>query len=360
MATVRERAPGVWEVRVFTGRDDSGRPTRVSRTVHGTKKDAQRLAAELTLKPSQAAGRTVGELLDAWLELNEPGWAPGTARDQRSRAKLVKADPIGKMPLARVTVADVDHWHIQLRRSGVGDAAIRNRYSVLRAALAQAVRWEWVSTNVAATARLARRKRPPRESMSAAEVRAVLDAALGVGPGAALALRLAAVTGARRAELAALRWDDLKDKRLRVDSSVAVLRGPSSAGRPVLVDDTTKTTNARTVTLDDSTVGMWHAYRASFADPGDWVFALFAPANPDRIGWWWKRARERSGIDRKWRLHDLRHWSATEAIGSGHDIRTVAGRLGHADPAMTLRVYAHVLDRAEEQVAASLASALDE
>jgi integrase len=29
------------------------------------------------------------------------------------------------------------------------------------------------------------------------------------------------------------------------------------------------------------------------------------------------------------------------AIGQGHDVRTVAGRLGHANPAMTLRVYAH-------------------
>jgi hypothetical protein len=29
----------------------------------------------------------------------------------------------------------------------------------------------------------------------------------------------------------------------------------------------------------------------------------------DRIGWWWTRARKLSGIDKKWRLHDLRHWS---------------------------------------------------
>src|SRR6478735_11392654 len=60
-----------------------------------------------------------------------------------------------------------------------------------------------------------------------------------------------------------------------------------------------------------------------------------------------------------WRLHDLRHWSATEAIGRGHDIRTVAGRLGHANPAMTLRTYAHALDGADAGVAATLAVALD-
>jgi integrase len=58
-------------------------------------------------------------------------------------------------------------------------------------------------------------------------------------------------------------------------------------------------------------------------------------------------------------LHDLRHWTATAAIGGGHDLRTVAGRLGHANPAMTMRVYAHVVDGADEAVASTLGQAID-
>jgi integrase len=69
--------------------------------------------------------------------------------------------------------------------------------------------------------------------MSAGDVRAVLDAAVKVEPGAALAVRLAAVSGARRSELAALRWDDLTGNRLRIDSSVAVLR-PGGLVTPTL------------------------------------------------------------------------------------------------------------------------------
>ncbi|MFT3851400.1 MAG: hypothetical protein QM733_01450 [Ilumatobacteraceae bacterium] len=41
-----------------------------------------------------------------------------------------------------------------------------------------------------------------------------------------------------------------------------------------------------------------------------------------------------------WRLHDLRHWSAT-----------VAGRLGHANPVVTLRMYAHAFAAADRAVA---------
>ena len=44
----------------------------------------------------------------------------------------------------------------------------------------------------------------------------------------------------------------------------------------------------------------------------------------------------------------------------GHDVRTVANRLGHANPAMTLRVYAHAIDIADQAVADTLGAALDQ
>ena len=37
-------------------------------------------------------------------------------------------------------------------------------------------------------------------------------------------------------------------------------------------------------------------------------------------------------------IHELGHFAATTAIGSGAGVRTVAGRLGHADASVTLRV----------------------
>jgi integrase len=45
------------------------------------------------------------------------------------------------------------------------------------------------------------------------------------------------------------------------------------------------------------------------------------------------------------RFHDLRHTYASLAIRAGMDIRLLADRLGHRDPAFTLRVYAHIFDR---------------
>ena len=50
------------------------------------------------------------------------------------------------------------------------------------------------------------------------------------------------------------------------------------------------------------------------------------------------------------RLHDLRHIHATTLLLAGVPVHVVAARLGHADPSITLRVYAHVI---REQVAAA-------
>lgn len=348
----------MWEVRAFTGASASGAPTQVSRTVHGTKKDALRVAAELTVAPAErAAGRTVADVLDAWVKKHDATWAPASRRDQLSRVARIKGDRIARLPVAKLSIEDVERWHARVRDEGLADVSIRNLHGVLRAALTQAVRWGWVSRNVASLAELSSRKVQPRKVMSVAEVRKVIEAGDAIGPEVGLMLRLAAVTGARRAELAALRWADVERGVLSVDSSIEVDR---RSGRTVLSDAPTKTANQRRVTLDTATLAVVERERASLEPYGPWMFNVGdEPPHPDRIGYWWRVARENAGIDAKWRLHDLRHWSASVAIAAGHDVKTVADRLGHANAAMTLRVYAHAFAASDRAVADSVGAALD-
>ena len=154
-----------------------------------------------------------------------------------------------------------------------------------------------------------------------------------------------------------MRWTDEHDGQLLIDSAIEITK--RGDGAPELREAATKTANVRTVTLDGDTVEMIDKLRRAREPYGPWLCGLGPElVSPDRISWWWKRARQMSGIDAKWRLHDLRHWSATVAIGQGHDVRTVAGRLGHANPAMTLRVYAHAFAAADQAVAAGLGEIL--
>ena len=107
---MRERRPGVWEIGVFTCTDARGRPTQLSETVHGGKREAQRVAAEMEAGSSRAApsGRSVSDVLDAWVAQNLDTWAPCSARDQQSRVRGIKKDPIAQVPLARLSVGDVE------------------------------------------------------------------------------------------------------------------------------------------------------------------------------------------------------------------------------------------------------------
>jgi hypothetical protein len=107
-------------------------------------------------------------MLDAWVSQSPATWAPSSAGDQQSRVKTIKADPVARIPLARLTVGDVERWYTRMRHAGLGDATARNQHGVQRAAMAQAVRWEWAASNVASLARLRSTKTPPRRAMTLA------------------------------------------------------------------------------------------------------------------------------------------------------------------------------------------------
>ncbi|MCP3911826.1 MAG: site-specific integrase [Actinomycetia bacterium] len=319
------------------------------------------MAAELTVKPARnAGGRKLRQLLDEWIDIKTPGWADLTIRDQTSRAKQVAADPIGNMSVASIGASDVARWVARLRKAGVGEGAIRNQHTVLRSALQQAVRWEWIATNPASRAPIESPKRQQRRTLTNDEVRAVIAAAAEVHELAPLAFRLGAEMGARRSELAALRWDKFVGDKVVADGQIIVSTDADADGVRTPRLKPTKTGSRRVVTLSPALLAMVEETRAQYGEIATWLFTPDSePPNPDRIGWWWRRSRELAGLDKRWRLHDLRHWSATESIAAGQDVRTVAHRLGHADPAMTLRVYAHAVEAADETLAGILGEALD-
>ncbi len=49
------------------------------------------------------------------------------------------------------------------------------------------------------------------------------------------------------------------------------------------------------------------------------------------------------------RFHDLRHTAATVLLSQGVPVKVVSELLGHSDISTTLRIYAHVIEGAQEQ-----------
>ena len=83
------------------------------------------------------------------------------------------------------------------------------------------------------------------------------------------------------------------------------------------------------------------------------------PWRPHRVTLAFIRLCDELGI-RGVRLHDLRHFTATQMLASGVPVKTVAGRLGHANAATTLNVYAHALESSDADAAHLLGSILNE
>lgn len=74
------------------------------------------------------------------------------------------------------------------------------------------------------------------------------------------------------------------------------------------------------------------------------------PADPSGVTHRYARMCAKFGIDSH--LHALRHYSATELLTAGVDLRTVAGRLGHAGGgATTLKVYAAWVGESDRRAA---------
>jgi len=93
------------------------------------------------------------------------------------------------------------------------------------------------------------------------------------------------------------------------------------------------------------------AMRKGWPEVPPWVFSSEAgtPWDERNLERAWDRVRRRAqkvGV-RPLKLHAARHTSATLALEAGCSVRWVAEHLGHSDPALTLRVYAHALRSTE-------------
>lgn len=66
-----------------------------------------------------------------------------------------------------------------------------------------------------------------------------------------------------------------------------------------------------------------------------------SPWSPDGLSSAWRSVVKSRKLP-KVRFHDLRHTHASALIDADIDVLTVSRRLGHASPAITLRVYSHL------------------
>ena len=375
--SLRQRGTNSWELRVYAGVDpDTGRKRFVTRTVRGSRREAlielKMFAAQVALPRRRALNTTFEELFEQWYEIAAPGWAINTQRHTRSVIDVHLVPRFGHLAVGELTTADIDAFYADLRDHGgrdgrgLADGTVHRIHGVFRRALSQAVRWEWVWTNPAEHAC------PPvavqREIFSPppAAVARLLAATHDL-PGLHAFFCVAVSTGARRGQLCALRWSDIDFDRNAVSFARSLAEGPAGAVQIVA----TKNRKRNRVEIDNATLNELRRHydhveaSAKSASvelaPGAYVFARdvegLSPWRPNWVTKEFVRLRADNGLAGH-RLHDLRHFMATEMLAAGVAIPVVAARLAHSRASTTLNVYAHAVPGGDRDAADGLADLL--
>ena len=392
--SMRERSQGHWELRAFIGPDPvSGKPRQATRSFKGTEYAASKalgkLVAEVEAGKFNRTSATVAQLLDKWLEMAESIQRPRTLYENRRKIEGRIKPVLGNIRLDRLEPDSLDAVYRQWLAEGLSPATVHKLHSVLSAACRQAVKWGWIDR--APTERATPPSVVPRPIFVPTPDRltALVRSAEEEDPVLATALVLAALTGARRGELVALRWSDvdLAEGRVRIAKSLTVSQGVQHTGP-------TKTHAVRDIAVDpvcvDVLEGRW-AFMLDLSEkaasplvPDPFVLSYSAngeiPVNPDTLTHRFSQlcvAKEKPALEKlrktrpkakreeltpgeRWpyRFHDLRHFSVTTLIAAGVDPRTVADRHGHAQVTMTLNRYAHALPERDRDAAAILGRAM--
>jgi len=362
-----ERSPGVWRLRVMT---DQGQVERIFRGGQRAARNALTdLAGESPVAAtSETPRRSVGQLLDTWLEHTEArGRAPKTIHENRREIDRRIRPRLGAIPVTDLTDQHLDDAYSAWLNEGLSASSVQRHAAVISAALTQGVKWGWLDRSPAPKA-----SSPPSTTTrklvtpTPDQVGKLIRAAEASDPVMAAAVALAFVTGGRRGELAALRWSDIDLEA----GAVRIERSLSQVGDQ-LIEKGTKTGASRTVALDGRAVALLRRHLAwqidlsqraespIVADP--YVLSDNAngarPIEPSKITDRFTSLRGRAHV-RRVRFHDLRHAHVTQLLGAGVDATTVATRAGHASPRMTLDRYAHALPAGDVAAAAIIGALL--
>jgi len=354
--TIYQRANGRWAAAL------SG-PGGTRTFIYGKTKDEVqgKLAEEMHARSlgTAAASRTmsVGAFLDQWLEgTAKPSVRPSTYHGYEVQVRVHIKPSLGRTPLDRLEPTHVQALINAKLKEGLSPKTVHYMYSTLRNALNQAVRWEYVTRNVAAVVGGPRMERYEIQPFTREEAHKFLAAVKG---NRLEALYTVALTmGLRQGEALGLRWRDVDldmgsirvNKQLqRIDRKYQLTELKTSRSRRTLVVPAAILGSLRqhkdVQDAERRTAGQaWRDTDLVFARR--WGYPLSSSVVTHRF----QELLERIGLPKR-RFHDLRHSCATLLLAQGVSPRVVMEILGHSQISLTMNTYTHVLPELRQDAA---------
>jgi integrase len=368
---ITRRGKRSWRIKYELPRDPATGERRVGyATIRGKRADAEKALREILYKQDHGvaidpSNLRVAEYLETWLADVAPRTvAPKALERYRGLVRHQIKPHLGAVLLQKLRPAHIDKWLLQLGRTDLSIRSIRHAHGVLRTALAHAASVEVVERNVCKIIAPPKLERTEIETLTAEQVVETFRKLDGHPFYAVAAFAIG--TGARRGEIAALRWSDLDLDR----AMVRIERSVEQTKEGLRIKPTKTAAGRRTISLPDATVKALRDHRrqtlelrmalgmgAPTADTPVFADLDGEALSPHLLTNRWRRAVKNRKLP-KVSFHAWRHSHASALIAAGLDVVAVSRRLGHASPALTLNVYSHMFQNSDDRAAAAIDAAL--
>ena len=351
-----KRGDNTWYIRIFLGRDANGKRKYFNKTIHGTKKDAQKYLTAKTREKDlgifvEPALMPLNEFLDRWLsEIAQNKLRARTFDTYQSLLNCHVRKILGAKRLSDIQAYEVQKIYNDMKKANYSPKTIRHVHNVLSSAFKQAVRWKMLMQNPCEFSELPRMEKVEMMYFTPKETTKFLEAAKDdkFFP----AFLLAIETGMRPEEYLGLQWKDVnfENKSLSVRRALVVKKG----GGFIFTEPKTKKSR-RSIPISNTLIKTLKAHRRIQLEERmklganyqtfDLVFAseIGTPLlHGNLLRRHFKPIRDKANLP-KIRLYDLRHTTATLLLSAGENPKVVSERLGHASIVLTLDTYSHVL-----------------
>ena len=271
------------------------------------------------------------------------GLKRSTLMDYESSLRIHLAPFFGEMRLDEIGIDEVESFIYAKQREGKAPKSILNYLGLLHAIFSHGIKRGWCAQNPVA---IVDKPRVGRHSdirfLSLTELDAILEAApdTPMGRNDRLLFLTAVMTGMRRGEVVALRWQD-------VDWRSSVIRVRQNFTRGEFGTPKSRR-SSRAVPLANRLAAelMRHYEHTPYNLDTDLVFAHPLTGNvldPSKLRKRFQTAARRAGV-RPVRFHDLRHTFGTQMAAAGAPLRAVQEWMGHSDHRTTLIYADYALD----------------
>ena len=358
----RKLTSGRWQARVTYYDPDTGQRHEIGRTFD-TEREAKKWGREQEMAYREDPNRkppseeAFAEFFEKWLE----GVAASRVRDTTTKAYRRYAKPViralGRKPLKALTPADFQSVYADMLKEGKATSTVHHTHVVAHSSLDEAVNWGLIPFNPVDRVKPPRVTSPEIVPPRADEARALLDAAKHHRLKALW--WFIAITGCRKGEAVALKWSDIDwDGKV-----VWIRRTAAEEGGLLTVHDTKTVKGRRAVALSAYLLDILQEHQelqdlerelnGPDWNSGELVFpsrrgTMLWPTNVATI---FRKLRREVGCRDDIKIHGLRHAMATDWLVAGVPIKVVSERLGHANIAITLQIYGHLLSNMQADAA---------